>query len=245
MTGRLEGKRAFVTGASQGIGRATALAFAQEGATVYAASRRPEDVEWRTGHGVTPVRLDVTDASDVARVLSDAEPLDILVNCVGWVHSGTVLTTSDEDWATTLATNVTSMFHTIRAVLPGMLQRGAGSIVNVSSVVSSAAGVANRFAYGTSKAAVIGLTKSIAADYVATGVRCNAVLPGTTESPSLDARIAASGDVESARAAFIARQPMGRLGRADEIAAAILWLASDESAFATGTTVVVDGGLTL
>jgi 2-keto-3-deoxy-L-fuconate dehydrogenase len=244
---RLAGKRAFVTGAGQGIGRAAALAFAREGATVIAASRTeaklrdlPEQFS-----SILPVSLDVTNGPAVTRVIAEAGPLDILFNCAGWVHDGTILDCSDEDWARSFDQNATSMFHTIRAALPRMLQRRCGSIVNVASVASSLTGLARRAAYGASKAAVIGLTKAVARDTAASGVRCNVLCPGTTLSPSLEERMKVTDDPETARARFVARQPMGRLGTVDEMAAAAIYLASDESAFMTGSVLVVDGGLTL
>ncbi|MFC6489210.1 SDR family oxidoreductase [Nitratireductor sp. GCM10026969] len=247
MDGRLSGKRAFVTGAGQGIGRAIALAFAQEGAEVVAASRTAEKMADLPAISslIAPVALDVIDSAAVRRAMSDAGTVDVLVNCAGWVHEGTVLDCSEEDWARSLDQNVTSCFHTIRAVLPGMIERGSGSIVNVASVASSITGVANRAAYGASKAAVIGLTKAVARDVIRSGVRVNALCPGTTQSPSLEARIAATEDPETTRRAFMERQPMGRLGTADEMAAAALYLAGEESAFTTGTIIVVDGGQTL
>ena len=247
MAGRLAGKRAFVTGAGQGIGRAVALAFAAEGARVVAASRTASRMADLPGldDRIEPAGLDVTDGAAVRAAIAAAGPVDILFNCAGWVHSGTILDTSEDDWARSFDQNVTSMFHTIRAVLPGMLERGAGSIVNVASVASSIAGVQGRAAYGASKAAVIGLTKAVARDVIRSGVRCNALAPGTTLSPSLEARIAAADDPDAARRTFVERQPVGRLGTVGEMAAAAVWLASDESAFATGTVVVIDGGQTL
>jgi 2-keto-3-deoxy-L-fuconate dehydrogenase len=247
MRGRLEGKRALVTGAGQGIGRAVALAFAREGASVVAASRTAEkmaDLPARAP-GITPVQLDVTDGPAVMRVVEAAGPLDILFNCAGWVHAGTLLDCTDADWARSLDQNVTSMFHTIRAALPGMLVQGRGSIINVASVASSVTGVPGRAAYGASKAAVIGLTKAVARDVVASGVRCNALCPGTTLSPSLEQRIEATPDPEATRREFVARQRMGRLGTVEEMAAAAVYLAGDESAFTTGTVMIVDGGQTL
>jgi len=247
MTGRLAGKRAIVTGAGQGIGRAVALAYAREGATVIAASRtaaKMADLP-QIDPAITPVALDVTDGPAVARAIAEAGPLDILFNCAGWVHNGTILDCSEADWAKSFDQNVTSMFHTIRAALPGMLARGRGAIVNVASVASSITGVANRAAYGASKAAVIGLTKAVARDVIASGVRCNALCPGTTLSPSLEERINASGDPEAMRRQFVARQPMGRLGTLEEMAGAAVYLASDETAFMTGTVLVLDGGQTL
>lgn len=245
MAGRLAGKRAFVTGAGQGIGRAVALAFAAEGAQVVAASRTPSKMDDLASPSIRPVGLDVTDGASVRRAVAEAGPVDILFNCAGWVHAGTILDAGEEDWSRSFEQNVTSMYHTIRAVLPGMLERGSGSIVNVASVASSITGVAGRAAYGASKAAVIGLTKAVARDFIRSGVRCNALCPGTTDSPSLQARIRATADPEETRRAFLARQPMGRLGTARETAAAAVYLAGDESAFTTGAVLVVDGGQTL
>jgi 2-keto-3-deoxy-L-fuconate dehydrogenase len=247
MAGRLAGKRAFVTGAGQGIGRAIALAFAAEGAEVIAASRtlsKMSDLP-SLAAAIFPVALDVTDGAAVEQVVGEAGSVDVLVNCAGWVHSGSVLETSDADWARSLDQNATSAFRTIRAVLPQMLDRGGGAIVNVASVASSVTGVAGRAAYGASKAALIGLTKAVARDVIRSGVRCNALCPGTTHSPSLEDRINATADPEMTRRDFAARQPMGRLGRAEEMAHAAVYLASDESAFVTGTLLVVDGGQTL
>ena len=241
--GRLTGKRALVTAAGQGIGRATALAFAREGAEVLATDiaeallARLATDEPR----IEVARLDVRDDAAVAAIAVRG-PFDVLFNCAGFVHHGTVLDCTPEQWAFALDLNVTSMFRTLRAVLPGMLARGKGSIVNMSSVASSVKGAPNRCAYGTTKAAVIGLTKSVAADFVSKGIRCNAVCPGTVQTPSLDERIAAQGDPVAARAAFIARQPLGRVGDVDEIAALVLYLASDESSYTTGAIHVIDGG---
>ena len=247
MAGRLAGKRAFVTGAGQGIGRAVALAFAEEGADVLAASRtlsKMADLP-SISSSIMPIALDVTAADKVREEVAKAGSIDILVNCAGWVHNGTVLDCSAEEWARSFDQNVTSVFNTVRAALPGMIERGSGSIVNVASVASSVTGVAGRAAYGASKAAVIGLTKAVARDHIRTGVRCNALCPGTTHSPSLEDRIQASPDPDATRRQFIARQPMGRLGSVEEMAAAALYLASDESAFVTGAVFVVDGGQTL
>jgi 2-keto-3-deoxy-L-fuconate dehydrogenase len=244
-SGRLAGKRALVTAAGAGIGRATALAFAAEGATVLATDIDETQLASLAAEhpNVTTRRLDVTDAAAIAGVVADAGSIDILFNCAGYVHAGTLLDTDDDAWRRSFAINVDSMFHTCRAVLPGMLERGIGSIVNMSSVASSIKGVPNRFAYGTTKAAVIGLTRSIAADYVARGVRCNAICPGTVKTPSLAARVRAlGGDEEAAWRGFTDRQPMGRLGEPREIAALAVYLASDESSFTTGTVHVVDGG---
>jgi 2-keto-3-deoxy-L-fuconate dehydrogenase len=247
MTGRLQGKRAFVTGAGQGIGRAVALAFAAEGAAVTAASRtlgKMRDLP-NLAPAVAPVALDVTDGPAVRRAIAAAGPVDVLVNCAGWVHNGTLLDCDEDAWAESLEQNVTSIYRTMRAVLPQMLERGSGSIVNVASVASSITGVPSRAAYGASKAAVIGLTKAVARDIIKSGVRCNALCPGTTQSPSLEARMAATADPEATRREFVARQPMGRLGTVDEMAAAAVFLASDESAFMTGSLLVIDGGQTL
>ena len=247
MAGRLQGKRAFVTGAGQGIGRAVALAFAAEGAVVVAASRTPAKMQDLPdlAQAIEPVGLDVTDGPAVARAIATAGPLHILANCAGWVHDGTLLDCDEADWAQSLEQNVTSIYRTLRAVLPQMLERGSGSIINVASVASSITGVPRRAAYGASKAAVIGLTKAVARDCIRSGVRCNALCPGTTQSPSLEARIGATADPEATRRAFVARQPMGRLGTTEEMAAAAVFLASDESAFMTGNLLVIDGGQTL
>jgi 2-keto-3-deoxy-L-fuconate dehydrogenase len=238
----LIGKTALVTAAGQGIGRAAADAFAQEGARVVATDR--DDRLLASFAGGQARVLDVTDASAISGLA-----VDVLFNCAGMVANGTILECSEEDWAASFALNVTSMFRLVRAFLPGMLERGGGSIINMSSVASSVTGVPNRFAYGASKAAVIGLTKSIAKDFVSRGIRCNAICPGTVESPSLRDRVraqaAASGTPESeVLAAFQSRQPMGRLGRPEEIAALAVFLASDESAFTTGAIHVIDGGWT-
>ena len=240
MSGRLQGKRALVTAAGQGIGRAVAEAFHREGAEVLATDLDPDLLG---GLGCRTAKLDVLDDGEIRATVADARP-DILFNCAGFVHNGTALDATDEEWAFAFDLNVRSMFWTVRAALPGMLERGGGSIINVSSAVSSIIGAPNRFVYGTTKAAVIGLTRALAADYVARGIRANAICPGTIESPSLDQRLSATGDYEAARRAFIARQPMGRVGQPDEIGHLAVWLASDESAFVTGQTHVIDGGWT-
>jgi 2-keto-3-deoxy-L-fuconate dehydrogenase len=247
MAGRLAGKRAFVTGAGQGIGRAAAVAFAREGAAVVAASRTAAKMADLTAitPRIEPVGLDVTDAGALVSALGAAGRVDILLNCAGWVHDGSVIDCSDEDWARALEVNVTASFRAIRAVLPQMIQHRAGSIVNIASVASSVTGVPRRAAYGASKAALIGLTKAVARDAVASGVRCNALCPGTTDSPSLGERMAATGDAEAARRMFVARQPMGRLGSVEEMAEAAVYLVSDAAAFMTGQILVVDGGQTL
>lgn len=248
MTGRLAGKTALVTAAGQGIGRATAEAFAREGARVIATDRDAALLAGLAGPtGVTARRLDVLDAAAIAALAADVGPVDVLFNGAGIVHAGTVLECSEDDWALAFDLNVRSMYRTIKAFLPGMLERGRGSIVNVASAAGSTKGVPNRFVYGTSKAAVVGLTKSVAADFVTRGIRCNAICPGTVESPSLRERIAAQAkasgqSVAQVEAAFVGRQPMGRLGRAEEIAALAVYLASDESSFTTGTVQLIDGG---
>ncbi len=249
MAGRLQGKTAVVTAAAQGIGRASALAFAREGARVVATDLNLEKLDTLTkeagGAGIVTRKLDATDGAAITALATELGPVDVLMNCAGYVHHGTVLDTSERDWDFSMTLNVKSMYFTVRAFLPGMLKKGKGSIVNVASGASSVRGVPNRFVYGTSKAAVIGLTKSVAVDYIKQGIRCNAICPGTIQTPSLDDRIAALGDVEEARKAFIARQPMGRLGTAEEVAALALHLASDESGFTTGAIHIVDGGFSL
>jgi 2-keto-3-deoxy-L-fuconate dehydrogenase len=243
MAGRLAGKKALITAAGQGIGRASAIAFAKEGAEVWAT-----DLDEKKLEGLNDAkarRLDVMDKDAIEALATELGPIDILLNCAGYVHHGTVLDTSDKDWQFSFDLNVRSMFWTIRAILPGMLEKGGGSIVNIASGASSVRGIPNRFAYGTTKAAVIGLTKSVAADYIRRGIRCNAVAPGTIETPSLEERIEAQGGTDAVRKAFIDRQPMGRLGTAEEVAAAALHLASDEAGFTTGTVLIVDGGFSL
>lgn len=240
MPNRLSGKTVLVTAAGQGIGKATAELFAREGATVIAtdidtkALAELENIQTRL--------LDVTDKNAIHDLAQELSPVDVLFNCAGFVHNGTVLECDEKDWDFSFAINVHSMYHTIRAFLPGMLTAGKGSIINVASVASSIMGVPNRCVYGVTKAAVIGLTKSVAADYVQQGIRCNAICPGTVQSPSLDQRLAATGDYERAKQEFIARQPMGRIGTPEEIAELALYLASDASAYTTGQCHVIDGG---
>jgi 2-keto-3-deoxy-L-fuconate dehydrogenase len=252
MTGRLAGKTAFISAAAQGIGRATALAYAAEGARVIATDLNEEKLAGlvaEAGGVISVHKLDVTDAAAVARLLGAAGPIDVLFNCAGFVHQGTILDSTDGDWDFAFALNLRSMVSTIKAVLPGMIERGHGSIINMSSAASSIKGAPNRCVYGTSKAAVLGLTRSVAADFVKSGVRCNAICPGTIQTPSLNDRIAANaavaGSVEKARSDFIARQAMGRLGSPDEIAALAVYLGSDETQFLTGQAIVIDGGWTL
>jgi 2-keto-3-deoxy-L-fuconate dehydrogenase len=240
LTQRLAGKTALVTAAAQGIGRATAELFAGHGADVLATDMNTEALVQL--QGCRTARLDVLLPDEIVRVVESAGTIDILFNCAGFVANGSILDCTDELWALSLSLNVTSMFRLVRAVLPQMLARRRGSIINMSSVASSIKGVPNRCAYGATKAAVIGLTKSIAADFVTNGVRCNAICPGTVETPSLHQRLEATGDYDASRRAFVARQPMGRLGRPGEIAALALYLASDESEFTTGQCHIIDGG---
>lgn len=250
MTNRLSGKIALVTAAAQGIGEATARAYAAEGATVIATDISAANLAKLDGVANIRTRvLDVTRVEAIAAIARDEPHIDVLFNCAGFVHNGTILDCAEKDWDFSFDLNVKSMYRLIRAILPGMLERGKGSIVNMASVASSMIAVPNRFVYGASKAAVIGLTKAVAADFVTKGIRCNAICPGTVESPSLQDRMRAvgetmGGDYEKARAAFIARQPMGRLGTPEEIAAVAVFLASDESALMTGTALAVDGGWT-
>jgi 2-keto-3-deoxy-L-fuconate dehydrogenase len=240
----LSGKVALVTAAAQGIGRATALRFAHEGATVYATDINEAALATLAAEhsSVRTSVLNVLDGAAVNETVKAIGRIDILFNCAGYVHHGTILDCAEKDWDFSFDLNIKSMYRTCSAVLPGMLAAGGGSIINMSSVASSVKGAPNRFVYGVTKAAVIGLTKSIAADYVTKGIRCNAICPGTVETPSLGERIAAQGDYEATRAAFIARQPMGRLGTPDEIANAAAFLASDESSFMTGQAMIIDGG---
>lgn len=246
MGSRLAGKTVLLTAAAQGIGRASALAFADEGARVIATDVDEEKLaELAGGAGIETRRLDVTDPAAIEAAAGEAGPPDVLFNCAGFVHHGSVLTTGEDEWRASMTINVDSMYRMIRAFLPGMIERGGGSIINMSSVASSIRGLPHRFVYGTTKAAVIGLTKSVAADYIRDGIRCNCICPGTVETPSLEDRIAAFDDPDRARRDFIARQPLGRLGTAEEIASIAVWLASDESTYATGGAFVVDGGVSL
>lgn len=245
MSGRLSGKYALITAAGAGIGRASALAFAKEGAKVLATDINAEALaSLASEHPSIATRtLDVTQPEQIQALANESGPLDVLFNCAGYVHAGTILDTDDASWRRSFSINVDSMFHLCKAVLPGMLERSKGSIINMSSVASSVKGVPNRFAYTSTKAAVIGLTRSIAADFVSRGIRCNAICPGTVKTPSLGDRVRAlGGDEEANWRSFVQRQPMGRLGEPEEIAALALYLASDESAFTTGTIHIVDGG---
>lgn len=248
VSSRLAGKTAFLTAAGQGIGRAVAEAFLREGAQVIATDLDESLLAGLAGRpGARVARLDVLDAAAIRAAADAAGPVDVLFNGAGFVHAGTVLDCTEDEWSFAFELNVRSMFRTIQAFLPGMLARGHGSIVNMASVAGSIKAPPNRFVYATTKAAVVGLTKSVAADYVTRGIRCNCICPGTVESPSLRDRIAAQAraggqSLEQVEAAFIARQPMGRIGRPDEIAALAVYLASDESGFTTGTAQVIDGG---
>ncbi|MSP88827.1 MAG: SDR family oxidoreductase [Alphaproteobacteria bacterium] len=246
MAGRLTGKRALVTAAGQGIGRASALAFAREGASVIATDvdlGKLAGLDRETG--LTIRRLDVLDNAAIVAAAAEIGTVDVLFNCAGFVANGSVLEGTEKDWDFSFDLNVKAMFRMIRAFLPAMLKQGRGSIVNMASVASTLRGVPNRCAYGTTKAAVIGLTKSVAADYIKQGIRCNCICPGTISTPSLEERINSAADPVEARRAFIARQPLGRLGTAEEIASVAVHLASDESAYTTGTAIVADGGFTL
>lgn len=244
---RLQGKTALITAAGAGIGRATAEAFHREGCRVVATDIDASKLQGLSGE-LAP--LDVRSTEAVAGLAARIGPIDVLFNCAGFVHHGTVLDCSEEDWDYSFDLNVKSMHRTIRAFLPGMLERGKGSIINVSSGSSSVRGIPNRYVYGASKAAVIGLTKAVAADFIRSGIRCNAICPGTVESPSLDDRVAAQAarqgrPVGEVRQEFAARQPMGRIGKPEEIAALAVYLASDESTFTTGTIHIIDGGFSL
>ncbi|WP_428538352.1 SDR family oxidoreductase [Rhodopila sp.] len=245
----LTGKTAFVTAAGQGIGRATALAFAAAGAQVVATDVDTAKLAELGSASIRTVTLDVLDATAISQAARDAGAIDILFNCAGVVHQGSLLEASEADWTFAFELNCRSMFRTMQAFLPGMLARGGGAIINMASVASSVKGVANRFIYSASKAAVIGMTRSVATDFVTRGIRCNCLCPGTVATPSLDERIAANaaaaGSVDAARAAFVARQPMGRLGSAEEIAALAVYLAGGDAQFITGQAMVIDGGLTL
>lgn len=246
MSGRLQGKSALVTAAAQGIGRAAALAFAREGASVTATDLNIDKLqEIASTPGISVRKLDVTDRAAINALVGEIKSPDILLNCAGFVHHGTVQECTEKEWDFAFDLNVRSMYYTISAVLPRMLEKGGGSIINIASVAGSIKGIPNRFVYGASKAAVIGLTKSVAIDYVKRGVRCNAVCPGTIDTPSLGDRINAFADPVQARKDFIARQPMGRLGNAEEIGDLCVYLASDDSVFMTGQTVIIDGGVSL
>ncbi len=244
MAGKLEGRVALVTSAGQGIGRSSAIALAREGAKVFATDIREDlfkDIS-KDHPGITGFGLNVLEQSAVDAALKRTGPIDILFNCSGFVHNGTVLDCTEKDWDFSFDLNVKAHYRTIKAYLPGMLAKGKGNVINMASVASSIKGAPYRFVYGASKAAVIGLTKALAADFVAKGIRCNAICPGTVETPSLYDRMRAQGDFEKAKAAFIARQPMGRMAQPEEIAEMVIYLASDDSAFITGQAFVIDGG---
>jgi len=246
LAGRLSGKTAFISAAGQGIGRAAALAFSREGAKVWATdvnAKALADLEGRDG--IRTRVLDVLDEAAIGKVATEVGAIDILFNCAGFVHHGTILECAPTDWDFSFNLNVKSMYLVTRAFLPGMLKQGGGSIINMSSIASSVKGLPNRFVYGATKAAVIGLTKAIAADYVKQGIRCNAIGPGTVDTPSLHDRINAFADPAQAKKDFIARQPMGRLGTVEDITGILVFLASDESLFATGNMYSIDGGMTI
>lgn len=244
MSGRLKGKRAFVTAAAAGIGRASAIAFAREGATVIATDIDDKQLAALTRAGVAEVaRLDARDSAAVAAMAKQVGPVDVLLNAAGFVHHGTVLECSDDDWDFSFDLNVKSMQRTLRAFLPGMLEAGRGSIINIASAAGVFKAAPNRYVYGATKAAVAGLTRAVAADFIAKGIRCNCICPGTIETPSMLGRAAALG--AGGREMFVSRQPMGRLGTAEEIASLAVYLASDESAFTTGVAHIIDGGWTL
>lgn len=246
MAGRLSGKVVFLTAAAQGIGRTSALAFAREGAKVWATDINEGKLsELKSTPGIEVRKLDVLDDKAVQRIAAEIGAPNVLFNCAGFVHHGSILDCGDKDWDFSFNLNVRSQYVVTRSFLPAMLANGGGSIINVASVAGSIKGIANRFVYGATKAAVIGMTKSLAADFVKKGIRANAICPGTVDTPSLGDRIRAQGDEEQARADFIARQPMGRLATAEEIAELVVYLASDESQFMTGQTVIIDGGITI
>jgi 2-keto-3-deoxy-L-fuconate dehydrogenase len=244
MNGRLNGKKVLITAAAQGIGRATAEKFAAEGASVIATDINMAALETLKAAKLTTRRLDVLDLAAITAAAQEIGTIDVLVNCAGFVHHGTILDCEEKDFDFSTNLNVRAAYRMIRAFLPGMLGQQKGTVVNIASIASSIIGVPNRFIYGVTKAALLGLTKSVAVEFVKSGIRCNAICPGTVETPSLGERIKALGNEEEARKAFIARQPMGRLGTADEIAAMALYLASDESGFVTGQEFIIDGGWT-
>ena len=239
---RLAGKRAVITAAGQGIGRASALAMAREGAQVLATDVNEAALATLASEGIETRVLNVRDPASIAAAVAAAGRVDALFNCAGFVASGTILDCDEDQWAFSLDLNMTAMYRMCRAFLPGMIAQGGGSIINIASVAGSIIAAPNRFVYGATKAGVIGLTKSIAADFITKGIRCNVICPGTVDSPSLQQRLHDTGDYEAAKAAFIARQPIGRIGKAEEIAALVVYLASDESSYTTGATHVIDGG---
>jgi 2-keto-3-deoxy-L-fuconate dehydrogenase len=238
----MQGKTALVTAAGQGIGRASALAMAREGAHVIATDVNEAALAELAKEGLQTRVLDVRNPTSIAAAVAAVGPVDVLFNCAGFVAAGTILDCDEDQWAFSLDLNMTAMYRMCRAFLPGMLAAGSGSIINMASVASSVIAAPNRFVYGATKAGVIGLTKAIAADFVTKGIRCNAICPGTVESPSLEQRLRDTGDYEAARKAFIARQPIGRIGQPEEIAALVVYLASDESTYTTGVAHIIDGG---
>lgn len=242
--GRMQGKRALVTAAGQGIGRASALAMAREGAHVIATDVNEASLANLAAEGLETRVLNVRDPASIAAAVAAAGRVDALFNCAGYVAAGTILDCDDDAWAFSIDLNMTAMFRMCRAFLPGMLAQGGGSIINMASAVGPTIAAPNRFVYGATKAGVVGITKAIAADFITRGIRCNAICPGTVESPSLEERLRATGDYEAAKKAFIARQPIGRIGKAEEIAALVLYLASDESSYTTGVAHLIDGGWT-
>src|SRR5471030_1759050 len=242
MSKKLEGKTALITGAAAGIGRATTELFLAEGAHVIATDR---DLKGLDGVDCEKVQLDVTDSAAITALAAKVGTVNVLFNCAGFVENGTILDNDDAQWQKSFEINVYAMARMIKAFLPAMIENGGGSIINVASVAGSIKGIPNRCIYGASKAAVIGLTKSVAADFVSRGIRCNTVCPGTVDSPSLQQRLKDTGDYDAARKAFTARQPLGRIGNAEEIATIVLWLASDDSQYATGQNFIVDGGITI
>ena len=245
---RLQNKNILLTAAAQGIGRASLLRFLEEGATVWATDIKLKPLEALnySEQQLKVRKLDVCDPDSIAKLIEEIGTIDVLFNCAGFVHSGTILECTEDDWDMAFEINVRSMYRLAKTIIPGMVSNGGGVIINMASVASSVKGVPNRFVYGTSKAAVIGLTKAIAADFVSQGIRCNAICPGTVETPSLNERmVAQGGDLEQVRSAFVARQPMGRIGTPEEIANLAVYLASDESSYTTGAVFAIDGGMTI
>ena len=240
--GRLEGKTCLVTAAAQGIGKASALAMKAEGALVIATDINEEALRKLAADNLRTVLLDVRNPNSIADVVAQNPAPDVLLNCAGFVENGTILDCDEEKWSFSLDLNMTGLYRMCRSFLPGMINSGGGSIINMASVASSIIAAPNRFVYSATKAGVIGMTKAIAADFISQGIRCNAICPGTVESPSLEQRLAATGDYDTARATFIKRQPIGRIGKAEEIAALVVYLASDESSYTTGVAHIIDGG---
>ena len=242
--GRLTGKRALITAAGQGIGRASAIAMANEGAQVIATDVNAEALASLHHDNIATRILNVRDPASIAAAVAEAGEVNVLFNCAGFVAAGSILDCDEDQWAFSMDLNMTAMYRMCRAFLPGMLAGGGGSIINMASAVSSIIAAPNRFVYGATKAGVIGISKAIAADFITKGIRCNVICPGTVESPSLEQRLRDTGDYEAAKKAFVARQPIGRIGKPDEIAALVVYLASDEAAYTTGTTHLIDGGWT-